>query len=213
VLRSGFHVDLARFNAAYEPIDTIEVPTNPVPREEFELVIDGRVQQDEPVPFQGSFVWRLSPTGTVWALVSDEYRLFELDPGGDTLSVITKTFTPIRIVNEERDSALDDLKPFIEMGGKVDPSRIPSYRPAVRSFFVDDHSDLWVERANPFGRADLRFDLFNPAGQYLGVVDIPFALRMTPVPLIRANVIWAVVTDTLDVQYVLRARIRRPNGR
>jgi hypothetical protein len=212
VLRSGFRFDIVRFSLDYEPLDTITVPTDPVQREEFELVVDGRVQADEPVPFQGAFVWRLSHSGTIWALVSDQYRLFELGSAGDTLLVVTKSYTPIPIVNEERSLALDDLKPFVEAGGKVDPDRIPDHRPAVRSFFVDGMGYLWVEKANPYGVNRVNFDVFDPTGRYLGVVAMPFAVRMTPPPIVRENVLWAVISDTLDVQYVVRALITKPPG-
>ena len=210
--RRPFRVDLVRLTAGYEATDTLEVPTEPVEREEFTLTVDGAVQADEPVPFQGHLAWRLSQAGTLWALVTDQYRLFELDASGDTLREVTKTFAPIPVASPERVAALEELESFTQAGGKIDLSRIPDHRPAVRSFFVDTAGDLWVERATPYGDKRVTFDVFNSVGQYLGGVEIPFALQMDPPPIIRGGMLYGVIRDSLDVQYVIRARIAKPLG-
>src|SRR5690606_6414550 len=88
----GFRWALVMHDAAYQPVDTLEPPRDPVEREDFRSP-DGRISAR--VPFSGGLVWQPSPAGTIWALVTDQYRLFELTPDGDTLRTITRRFTPL----------------------------------------------------------------------------------------------------------------------
>lgn len=204
-----FHVDLVRSDRTHTTLDTLRLPIDPVERDEFRIVVDGRVQQDEPVPFQGALAWRLSESGTVWALITDQYRLFELDAQGDTLRVVTKTFDTIPVTREEMAAALAELQGFNEQGGKVEPSRIPDHKPPVRSFFVDAVRHLWVEKVTPYGVDGLAFDVFTPAGLYMGAVAVPFRLQMHPSPIVRDSVLYGIVRGEMDVEYVVRARINK----
>lgn len=207
-----FRIDLARFDVNLAPLDTLLAPTDPIDREEFRIVIDGHEVEDQPVPFQGVLLWRLSRTGTIWALLTDDYRLFELNTLGDTLRVITKRFTPIPVTEEERREALVALEPFMARGGRVNPARIPDHRPAIRSFFLAEDGHIWVQKARPDEVQRTAFEVFNPSGQYLGVVTLPFRLRTTPSPMVRDGSLYGVVRDELDVQFVVRARIPDPMG-
>ncbi|GMV06839.1 MAG: hypothetical protein AMXMBFR53_31140 [Gemmatimonadota bacterium] len=204
-----FRISLGRFDREYTPLDTIELPRDPVAREGFEIVSDGRVRVRAGVPFQGGLLRRLSRKGTVWALVTDQYRLIELGPEGDTLAVVTKTHEPIPVTAAERAEAVDGLSWFTEQGGKVDASKIPQEKPIAASFFVDEGGFLWVELEGEEGISERAFDLFNPGGQYLGKVLVPFQLQASPTPLVRGNALYGVVRDEFDVPYLVRARLTR----
>jgi hypothetical protein len=210
--RSRFRIDLAQFHERLARLDTLRAPTDPIDREEFGNVIDGQEVEDQPVPFQGALLWRLSRTGTIWALLTDEYRLFELNTLGDTLRVITKRFTPIPVTEEERQEALLALEPFMARGGRVNPARIPDHRPAIQSFFLAEDGHIWVQKTRPDEVQRTAFEVFNPRGQYLGVVTVPFRLRSTPSPMVRDGSLYGVARDEMDVQFVVRARIREPVG-
>jgi hypothetical protein len=203
-----FRVDLIRFDRTLAPLDTLLVPPDPVEREEFRIVSDGRVLTDERVPFQGGLAWRLSESGSIWALLTDQYQLVELDARGDTVRVVTKTFSPVPVTDEEMAAALDDLKGFVEQGGTIDLSRIPSHKPAVRSFFIGQ-GHLWVEKVNAYGVQGLVFDIFNPEGQYMGAVAVPFRLQLYPSPIVRDDLLYGVVRDEADVEFAVRARITK----
>lgn len=206
--RPTFRMDLVRHDRAFAPLDTIPVPGDPVERQEFSIVVDGRVVEDEPVPFQGGLDWWLSSSGTIWALLTDRYRLFELSPSGDTLRVVTKSFKPVPVSEAERAEALEDLRPFMERGGKVDHSRIPRHKPAVSSFFLGADGQLWVEKVEPDQMGRRVFDVFDTTGRYLGAVAVPFQLRRYPSPIVREGFLYGVIRDELDVEYVVRARVR-----
>src|SRR5690606_18346956 len=163
------------------------------------------------VPFTGTLNWRLSPDGTIWALVTDQYRLFELAPDGDTLRTITRGFTPLPVTAADRESIHERMKWFTDQGGRIDPSKIPDTKPATRRFFIDGQDNLWVEITTPDEQdAGRVLDVFDPDGRFLGTVRLPFTLFSTPV--FRHGALYAVTTDELEVPYVVRARIVKPGA-
>ena len=96
---------LARFDQSFTPIDTIAIPEDPVEIEFFETP-----RASVSVPFQGSMDWRLSPTGTVWTLLTDRYELTEMTTGGAVLRRVTKDHDPIPVTNTEREAAIERLE-------------------------------------------------------------------------------------------------------
>jgi hypothetical protein len=56
------------------------------------------------------------------------------------------------------------------------------------------------------------FDVFDPAGRYLGAVLAPFPAEFNPAPIVRDGYMYAVSEDELEVPFVVRARIERPEG-
>ncbi|HEX7052241.1 MAG TPA: 6-bladed beta-propeller [Longimicrobiales bacterium] len=209
--RDGFHMDMVRYDTAFTPMDTLRPPDDPVEREGFELRSErGHIVAG--VPFQGRLTWRISPAGTIWALITDQYRLFEVGPDGDTLRTITRAFEPIPVTAADLEQAREDLKWFTDQGGRVDWSKIPDTKPPVQTFFFDDEDDIWVERVTSSDMRGRVFDVFDPVGRYLGAVRLPFALTTSPPPVVRDGVLYGVTRDELDVAYVVRARIVKPEA-
>lgn len=201
-----FRWALVMHDAAYQPVDTLEPPRDPIEREDFRSG-DGRISAR--VPFSGTLIWQLSPDGTIWALVTDQYRLFELTPDGDTLRTITRDFTPLPVTAADRESIHERLKWFTDQGGRIDPSKVPDTKPPVGRFFLDDADHIWVQVTTPAEEDNGRvFDVFDPDGRYLGAVRLPFTLLS--VPIFRNGALYAVTTDELEVPYVVRARIVKP---
>jgi hypothetical protein len=80
----AFEIELLRYDANFEKTDTVAVPSDPVKRDFFEHRQEsgrGRGFMRAGVPFQGALRWTFSPSGTVWVLITDHYRLFELAVG------------------------------------------------------------------------------------------------------------------------------------
>lgn len=200
---------LVRYDANLGPLDTLSTPTDPIQREAFELrgerggLIAG-------VPFQGQLTWQLSRNGTIWALLTDQYRLFEIAPTGDTLRSISRAFEPLPVTAADRDLAREELEWFTRQGGSVDWSRIPDVKPLVRGFFIDDEQHVWVQRADNTEADESRFDIFDPYGRYLGPLSVPFPVADFPIPVVRSNRLYAVTENDLDVPVVAVARIVKP---
>jgi len=202
-----FRVGMVRFDSSMTAVDTLSPPEDPVERERFEHHNDSGGVMMASVPYQGSLIWRISEAGTIWAILTDEYRLFEMNAEGDTLRTITRAFDPIPVTGADRDRAREDLEWFVSQGGRIDLSRIPSHKPPVRSFFRDDEGDIWVEVTTSQEESGRVFDVFDFNGRYLGPVHLPFSLSASPAPILRDGVLWGISRDELDVVSIVRARV------
>ncbi|HUP52207.1 MAG TPA: 6-bladed beta-propeller [Longimicrobiales bacterium] len=208
-----FRVAMVRYDSAFEALDTLDAPVDPVERQRFELSNDRGMRMMAGIPYTGGLRWLLSEQGNMWALFTDEYRLFELSSTGDTLRTITRAFAPISVTAADRERAREDLAWFTDQGGQIDMSQLPATKAPVDGFFFDDEGHVWVARvASPEEEGRL-YDVFDPEGRFLGMLTLPFALEETPVPVIRGGAIYAVTQDELEVPYVVRARIEKGAGR
>lgn len=205
-----FEIALVRYGSGFAPIDTLTVPEDPVEREPFVLRIPGGGVAMASVPFSAAFRWRLSPAGSIWGLLTGEYRFIELTPEGDTLRSVTRDFDPLPVTRDDMAAAEAELEWFTSQGGKADLSRIPDTKPGAEDFFFDDQGNLWVFPYTERAEEGTRLDVFDPAGRYLGRVRLPFALNRRPYPVIRGSTLVGVTEDELEVPYVVRARIEKP---
>lgn len=201
-----FGLVMVRYDSGLQPIDSVAPPEYPGEREFFELRNDQSFMRTG-VPFTPSLEWMLRD-GHYWAALTGEYRIFELDWNGDTLRSISREYEPVPVTAADIDAAMEGFEWFISQGGKVDPSRIPSTKPAIDEFTVDDEGNLWVLR-EPESEAEEGhpFDVFDPEGRFLGQVRLPFPAKMYPPPIIRGGYFYAITEDDLEVPYVVRARI------
>ena len=214
VLPSGSLRRMARFDQSFNPIDTITMPEDPEEGEFFEYVSEtGTSMISASVPFQGFMTWRFSPTGTVWTLLAGSYELNEMTTGGEVLRTVAKDHRPIPVTDEEREQAIENLEWFTGQGGTIDPSKFPDSKPSTASFFIDDDSNLWVEREVAAADEDDErrlFDIFDAGGRYLGMVRLPFPLRSSPHPIVRDGVLYGITSDEMGVPYVVRGRVVKP---
>jgi hypothetical protein len=202
-------MDLVRHDPDLVPLDTLRLPRDPVERDFFEHRMAGGGVMLAGVPFGGGLASALSRDGTIWGLVTDQYRLFELNREGDTLRTITRQFTPEPVSRQDREEAMEELSWFVDQGGRVDPSKIPGTKPPTGGFFLDDEGRLWVQRVTTAGERNRVHDLFDTDGRFLGTIRLPFPVSGSPAPVFRSGMLYAVTQDELEVQYVVRARIGR----
>ena len=206
----GFRIALAHFDASLQVIDTLTWPSDPVEREHFEAHNDDGGTMMASVPFSAGFVTRLSPRGTLWGMLTGEYRLFELSHAGDTLRTITRSFDPLPVTAADRDQAREDLKWFTQQGGKADWSKIPSTKPATEQMTFDDEGNIWVWVVGPPEQKDRLLDVFDSVGRYLGRVTPPIPISQNTYPVFRNGVMYAVTENDLEVPFVTRLRIEKP---
>lgn len=205
-----FSIALVRHDVELTPLDTLVTPTDPVERERFEHSPGPGSFIRAGIPFQGGLSWQLSPRGTMWAMISDEYRLIELTPSGDTLRTITREFSALPVTDADREQARENLRWFTNQGGQIDLSRLPRTKAPVRSFFQADDGHIWVARVTNAEESGRVHDVFDPEGRFLTAVRLPFPLSSSPQPVVRDGVLHGVTQDDLEVQYVVRARVVRP---
>jgi hypothetical protein len=135
---------------------------------------------------------------------------FRRAPGGDTTMCIRNHRPAVAVTPTERDSAIAGIRQAMESAHGVNPrfdwSRIPDIRPAINHLFVTGNGDVWVEvtTADPGART---WDVYSPDGQYRGTAATSLRVVRWVPPVVRGDRVWAVVTDELDVQYVVAGRL------
>jgi len=210
----GFAIKMVRFDTSLTALDTLTPPDWTGPENYFEFVSpDGSSRMRTSVPFTPGLDWELTPDGDFWFVLTGPYELYRVSGKGDTARKVTKPFVEVPVSGEDMDSALAGLEWFTRQGGKVDRSRIPGVKPAVRSLLVADDGYIWIEPNTP-DRSDRGrlYEVFDPDGRYLGPLRLPFALSSYPPPVLRGGMLVGVTQDELEVPYVVRARIERPRG-
>ncbi|MGD8868822.1 MAG: hypothetical protein PVI01_14435, partial [Gemmatimonadales bacterium] len=206
-----FRVALEKYNTRFELIDTIMPPLGPDRGVRTFSLRRGDSSLSAGIPFAPEFHWHLHPSGTIWALDGGDYRLVQVNANGDTLRTITREFEPYPVTEAELERAIADLDWFVQQGGKIERGKIPSSKPPAQDFFFDDRGDIYVMRVTTMEDDGRLLDVFDPMGRYLGEMRLPFSIRR-PYPVIRGSTMWAVTTDTLDVPFVVRARIIKPSA-
>lgn len=194
---------VVRLGANLASADTLPLPAYEEDR--LEIASGNRVMSMS-IPFVPSLRWSLDPRGLLWAGITDRYRLHQIDFEGDTLRIVDLEHDPVRVSATEREEAL-----ALFSSGRIDPSRIPSLKPAFDRIHVDDRDHLWVI-PHVAGEEPGRFaDIFDPEGRYLGRLALPFSLPQFPVRF-RDGYLYTVTTDDVGVPYVVRLRILRDAG-
>lgn len=202
-----FGVATVRYDLDLNPLDTLPRLMNPNPPERFELVSpDGDGRLIATVPFSPGLWQTRSPQGNQWGVMTGEYLIFEVDAAGDTVRKIQANYDPLPVTDADLEAALEGMSWFVDQGGKVDPSKIPSRKPAAWNMFVDDAGYVWVNRmtSSPAGRD---YDVFDPSGRFLGSLELPVPL--SSFRRVVGDDLYGTTTDELGVPYVVRLRIQK----
>lgn len=202
---SGGGPAVIRMDGAFQPVDTARFPEFEEPR--FVLIMDaGRMSTS--VPFATSQVERWDPRGYLWTAVTGDYTLTQTSFAGDTLRVIHgPPVESIPVTPKDREEVLEGLEWFTNQGGRVDPSRMPSEKPPISTFHLADDGHLWVRLTARDDEEGYHYHVFDPEGRFLGPVATDTGLGNNPV--FREDRIYGVVSDSLGVQYVVRAALDR----
>lgn len=204
VSSGGARHGVVRMDSLFEPADTFLFPEHD--GEQF-VHTSERGSIGASVPFTPSQQKQWDPRGYLWVAVNDEYAITQLTMEGDTLMVIRKPpGERIPVTSEEKEEAVENLEWFTRQGGRVDPGRIPSEKPAFTSFTVAPDGHVWVRLTPRQDEEGYRHDVFDPEGRYLGEVRLPSALYYAA---FGDHTIHTIGQDSLGVQTVVRWRIRR----
>lgn len=155
----------------------------------------------------------LGPTGEFWSSLegAPELHVARWSPPGDTSLVLTSRRPPRSVTAAERDSAMAELiasfAKRMAAPPKLDPSRVPGTKPPLYGLSLDDRGRLWVRITDPAADTTV-YDVFARDGTHAATLALPFRVDPWVPPVARADTLWAVVTDEMDVQSVVRARVR-----
>lgn len=202
---------VVRYSSEFQPLDTFRLPP-------FEAAVasvsrtDGNNREVNRVtiPFSPTQEWAVDPEGYVWVAVTDRYRFVRHRFGGAVDLVVDREHTPDPVTDAERDRIMESYPDFKAKGGRIDASLIPRTKPALNSFFFDDHGNLWSMPVHPRGQPS-PFDIFGPTGEYLGRVVPPLQVMSGPDPLVRGNRVVGVTTDADGVQSLIVFKLEKPS--
>jgi hypothetical protein len=194
--------------------------TDDVNREDFPgawLISLGNGRMFMGVPFYALPVEVLTASGEFWSSRdgASHLEVARWRPAGDTSLVIMSMREPDLVTPAERDSAMADVRARLaeRMAGppSLSPSKIPASKTPLHALSFDDRGRIWAR----VGDADARtstYDVFDPEGIHAETVELPFQADLWIPPVVRGDELWAVVTDDMDVQFVVRARLRVAPG-
>lgn len=136
--------------------------------------------------------WRiamaLDPGGTVWLADRSAYRFHEVTFDGDTIRTVE--------LGNPRQSSEEEIH----------------FEAVLHSIDVSSDGWLWARRESRDRGANeaTTWDLFDNCGRYRGPVTVP--ARLSALDVGSAGELHAVVSDALDVNYVVRLRLHHPDG-
>jgi len=169
----------------------------------------------------------VGPDGSLYVARNDEYLIYRILPGGDTLR-IRRDKPRIRATSEE----LAEWEAFSEYFAERVPAQrdeffpIPTVKPFMRELVVDPEGRLWVSRYtepvfmeySPYERESreesglpsyqwrdtITWDVFSPEGDLLGVVTFPIR---TSFFVALGDRVWGVRAGEYQEDLVTRWRI------
>ena len=169
------------------------------------------------VPFSPAALWAGHPHGGIVKAISSEYRI-DLHLGERVLR-IERALDPIPVSAVERDYRRDLITEdmlWMDPDWEWNGPPIPEAKPVFRGLHSGKDGRIWAElsselrdAADPSLGEKVRFDVFEPDGTYLGVVNAPTDFSTLVNPVFDRDYVWAVTRDELDVQRVIRYRIVR----
>lgn len=173
-------------------------------------------------------VWSIVGDNVLYG-INDTYRIGVYNADGTLARIITKPFTQVPITDGEEETMREGFRKLVVAQGAPpqvaaqlarDRVRFHDFYPAYAQIFEGPDGTVMTQLFQPVSTlsevereafdfqtgalGSRQWDVFDPAGRYLGVVEMP--LRFQPI-LIEGNAIYGIQRDDLDVQYVVRLRV------
>lgn len=172
-----------RWTMSGDPVDTAWVPNFTDLSKQWILSTKegGRdvMHMSTPVPLMPRVVTGFNPAGGFLVGSSGGYEIAVSPGGSDTASVFGRTWTPAAVTAERRQYEVDRMVNSLKENYPEDGLRqsfraddIPATAPAFVSLHVDADNNRWVRLDPGMDTTTTRFDVYNPAGEYLGLVAV-----------------------------------------
>jgi hypothetical protein len=188
--------------------DTVPMPTLP-DGPTVQWLEGERVRSTGPLPLAHMPRVFLEDSGFLW--VSDgggPYRFRRQTLEGDTVLIVERDYEPVAVPDSIRSAEIEGLfQPGLGYPDGFDPSSVPGVFPPFEQIIEAQDGTLWLRRRVQGGEP--AYDVFNDRGAFLGPVPLPPGLLDFSERVITADHIYGIARDELDVQYVVRLRIRR----
>ena len=159
------------------------------------------------IPFTPSTVLAVAGSKVIVG-TSTSYQISQFTPDGVLIRLIRKRHSRLPVEPSDVDSFLDSLRAQYATGGpeakthvKMNEETPPAdSMPAFDDLIVDREGNLWVSASRHHGDPSVRWDVFDTAGIWLGVVPGPDGFRVTD---IGSDYLLGLWKDDLEVEHAL----------
>lgn len=165
-------------------------------------------------PFSDISIWDLAPSGDAVVLIDRNaaeipgdhaYGLTRVRLSGDTAFSVRRPYTPIPIPAVVTDSIVARYTRSFGEAVVRDVIFLPPFYPPVDAVVVARDGTTWLGREAVVGDSTQRWEVFDTAGRPVAALDLPAGLTVYDA---ADDAVWGVVTDELDVPYVVRVPVR-----
>jgi hypothetical protein len=162
-------------------IDTAWVTQRPRDEGKVWTVTQGKQMQFMmSVPYQPRDIHGAEPRGFLISGWNGEYLLRTTRDGRDTIALFGRAWTPEPVTGAERSAIVEQRIKDQEVNGvPVDvlraafkPEYIPDIKPSFTSIETDPDGNRWI-RLESGDTLNVHYDVFDPAGRWLGPVSVP----------------------------------------
>jgi hypothetical protein len=149
------------------------------------------------------------PASTRVDVWSGAYRIALMSAQGDTLRVLSRDVPTAAVTDAEwatEEERYRKWKAGLPPNSTCQPATLPrpESKDLIRGVYFDDAGRIWVNLRKQDGFA---FDVFDAEGRLLGSMDVPARVERIA-PHIRANRLYIVTADSMDVQFVKAFEVR-----
>lgn len=190
--------------------DTIFPPEVPERPSVTWISADDRFRIVSTIPFAAAPFRQMGPQGDFWvAEGGGPYRIRRQTLEGDTVLVVEREYEPVPVPDSLRDQEIEDfVRDDMSPEDGFDAADVPGVFPPFDRPIPATDGSLWVQRRMGDGAAAL--DVFSSEGVYLGAAELPPDFGNMFVRFVTRDHMYVRLTDELDVNYVVRLAILRP---
>lgn len=167
-------------------------------------LVRARDALEEARDFRPRWLYALAPDGTLWIMQSNQLRLVNVTLEGDTLRVIDSNHRQPRSASAELRRVRDELK---AAGLDADADEVGPQIAQSVNVLADGHIVVQIESSA--GEPGRLFDVFEPAGRYLGQLDLGFAAQSEIPWFSRGDTLVVVEKGEADVNFIVKLVLRR----
>jgi 6-bladed beta-propeller len=208
-----------RFRLDGTLVDTLFVPQRP--RDEKVWAFSSgsgttrRASMISSIPFTPGVTLVLHPLGGFTVGWSGEYRIMRSPRGEDTSLVITRAWTAEPIPEARRRQAVEEMVHNAkDMVGEATArevaklSDVPTTAPAFQTLRVDLDGNIWARHLVGSDSTRTRYDVFSPAGAWLGPVTVPVAVPEWGGQFFGRKTIFSTVEDPDGRPAIVRVNVK-----
>jgi hypothetical protein len=201
-------------------LDTLYVPNQAAESKEWRFSSGNgrtaRAMMIMGVPFAPTMTHSLHPAGGFVRGWSGEYRIIRAPNGEDSTLIMARSWTgepiPDALRKEQVEQTISNAKATVGEAAARAVARladIPTTAPAYMSLRVDLDGNTWARRLIGTDSTQTLYDLFSPAGAWLGPVMVPTAVPEWGAQFFGHGAIYSAIEDQDGRPAVVRLSVRK----